>query len=80
MKTTIEDRIRSALASKTRVTITGVKRSKAGFIVMAHDGTATTVPTRKVALALALALARCAPVRFVSVRPVKLKTKSKLNS
>ena len=46
----IEEKIRAALATKTRVTITGVRRSKHGFLVMSHDGTVTRVPTRKIAL------------------------------
>ena len=71
----IEQKIREALATKTRVTITGVRRSKHGFVVMAHDGTINTFPTRKIALQVALAIARCMPVRFVSVKAVKVKRK-----
>lgn len=76
----IEQKIREALATKTRVTITGVRRAKHGFLVMSHDGTVSRFPTRKIALAFALAIARCAPVRFISVkavRPVKKTIKIK---
>lgn len=71
--TTIEDRIRDALSTKTRITITGVRRSKAGFVVMGWDGTVNQFPTRKIALQFALAIARVAPVRFISVKAVKQK-------
>jgi len=69
----IETRIREALATKSRVSITHVRRSKHGFIVMAHDGTSTVVPSRKVALQVALAIARTAPLRFISVKAVRPK-------
>jgi hypothetical protein len=61
---TIEQKIREAIETKTRVSITGVRRCKAGFVVMAWDGTANTFPNRKIALQFALAIARCAPVRL----------------
>lgn len=70
---TIEQRIREALATKTRVTITKVSRSKHGFVVIAHDGTAHKFPSRKIALQFALAIARCVPVRFINVKAVKVK-------
>lgn len=69
---TIEDKIRAAMATKIRVTITGVKRCKAGFIVISHDGTIVRLPTRKIALAFALAIARCAPIRSITVKPVRI--------
>lgn len=70
---TIEQRIREALDTKTRCTITGVRRSKHGFLVMAWDGTITKLPTRKIALQFALAIARVTPIRSITVKAVRPK-------
>jgi hypothetical protein len=71
---TIEEKIREAAATKIRVTITGVRRSKHGFLIMASDGSVKTLPTRKIALQALYAVVRCAPVRIFTVKAVRPKT------
>ncbi len=72
MKT--EQRIREALDTKTRLTITTVTRCKAGFVVMASDGTVQRFPSKKIALQFLLAIVRCTPVRSFSLKAVKIKS------
>lgn len=70
---TIEQKIREALETKTRINITGARRSREGFVVHAWDGTINKFPTRKIALQFALAIARCCPIRFITVKAIRTK-------
>ncbi|MDB6017696.1 MAG: hypothetical protein JWR19_2185 [Pedosphaera sp.] len=67
---TLENRIRKAAAAKVQVKITTRTRSKHGFYVSGPGLTATHAQTKKGALQMLLAKARCAEPQHYEIIPV----------